>query len=108
MPPSTYQWEGIERLEVISQPTEALSCETKLELRAGLASPSSIISRKQIVAKDSVDGVEAVFPIHFLAFAVGAAVVGNADFVNPALGFGQFGRHFGFECKTIFTEVEIF
>jgi hypothetical protein len=44
-------------------------------------------SWKEIVAQDRVDGVEAVFPIHFFAFAVGASVVGNADFVNAAARF---------------------
>ncbi len=57
-----------------------LAHEPKLEAR-----PNSAISGEQVVTHDRVNGLEAVFPIHFFAFAIGAAVVSNTHFVNSAL-----------------------
>src|SRR5947209_20577249 len=68
--------------------------------------PASAQLTEQIVPQNRVDGVKAILPVYFFAFTVGAAVVGNADFVNTAPGFGQLGCDFRFESETVFTKIE--
>ena len=50
--------------------------------------------------------MEAVFPIHFFAFAISAAVVRNADFVDAASGFGQLGGDFRLETESVFAKIK--
>src|SRR5262249_7143607 len=54
---------------------------------------------------DAVDGPKTVFPVDFLAFLIGAAVVGDAHFVDAQAGHaGYFGGDFGLEAEAVFLQ----
>jgi hypothetical protein len=57
----------------------------------------------QPVPDNAVQSPKTIFPVDFLAFFVGTAVVGYAYFIySDFRDFGDFGGDFGFEAKTVF------
>ena len=59
---------------------------------------------QEAVFEDAADGADAVFPADFFAFGVGAAVVGNGDFVDAGAGAGDLGDDLGFEAEALFRD----
>ena len=59
---------------------------------------------QEAVFEDAAEGAEAVFPADFFAFGVGAAVVGNGDFVDACAGAGDLGDEFGLDTEAVFLE----
>ena len=47
------------------------------------------------VFDNAVDGSEAIFPVYFFSFFIGAPIVGNTDFINTHFGnTGYFSSYF--------------
>ena len=56
-----------------------------------------------VVLQDAIDSAYTILPANLLAFGVGAAVVGNTDFVNTDFGnAGHLGGDFRLEAKAFF------
>ena len=60
----------------------------------------------EAVADDAPEGLDAVFPGDFFAFFVGAAGVGDGDFVDAPVPFCDFGGDFRFEAETVGLELD--
>lgn len=61
---------------------------------------------KQVVFQNAVNGAEAVFPADFLAFFVGAAVIGNAYLIDAAACFSDLGGDFWLKAKAVFLNAD--
>src|SRR5438552_2463020 len=79
----------------------------RLQVKSNLSADVLSTLPEQIVAQHCVDGVDTIFPIHFFAFAVGAAVIRNAHFVNAASRLRQLCRYFWLEPEPIFAKIKI-
>src|SRR5258707_12366753 len=74
-------------------------CQLCLRGRRGLA--------KQLVFQQEVNCGNPVAPGNFLAFLVGAAVIGNRDLINAAAKLCDLHGNLGTECKAIRGEREL-
>jgi hypothetical protein len=61
-------------------------------------------SAEEVVLHDAPEGAEAVFPADLFAFLVGAAFVGDADFVQAAAAGGDLGGDLGLEAEAVFLD----
>ena len=62
---------------------------------------------EESVSEDGGEGGEAVFAGDFFTFVVGAAGVGDADFIDAPAGSGDFGGHFGFDAETLAFNINL-
>jgi hypothetical protein len=62
----------------------------------------------EAVLENAVDGADAVSPADFFAFFVGAAVVGNGNFVDGDLELGDLGGDFRLEAEAVFLDGDFF
>ncbi len=60
----------------------------------------------EVVADDAPEGLDAVFPGDFLAFFVGAAGVGDGNFVDAPVAFCDFGGNFRLEAEAVGFELD--
>jgi len=59
---------------------------------------------KKAILHNAPNSADAVFPIDLFAFGVGAAVVGDGDFVNADAFFGELGCDLGLEAEAVFLD----
>ena len=60
------------------------------------------------IFKNAIECMQAIFPPNFLSLFIAAAMIGNANFVEPQIALGQFACYLRLEAEAILLDLNAF